>query len=505
MKQHIKRLGKDSVIYGLGDALKRIVTFLLLPVYTRYLTPADYGRLEILMVTLNILFTVGSQGMSSAFARSYAFSKSESERAQLIRTSHYYLIFSATIICGLLYLFSQPLSNLLFNQSDVSLSSLIRIIAFTSLFQVVSIIPFSLYRVKSQPIKYIRISLIGFFLQAILNVFFVAILKIGVKGVLIGNAMSAFVVVILNILSIRSVSAFTFSFPKLSNLLRFGLPLIPAGIFSWVMHFSDKYLLQKFNSAYEVGLYSLGSRFSNILSLLVIIPFMMSWTAYSFQIAASDHAKQTFKTVATYLLFLLCSLGLCIIVFTPVAIKLMANSQFWDAHKVVLPLVCASVVYGMLCVFNLGIHIVKKTHYFLYVMCFGAVLNIVLNIIFIPKFGMIGAGFVSFASNLVITFATYQVSQRLYYIPYEKGRFLKISLIFIIVSGSSWMLEVSNIYLDIFFRILLVVSFFLILYFVRFLEKREIDLLRKVGNELLRQKGIYNKVKFGYELIKVRP
>ncbi|MCF6157339.1 MAG: hypothetical protein E3K32_01930 [wastewater metagenome] len=504
MKQHIKRLGKDSVIYGLGDALKRLVTFLLLPVYTRYLTPTDYGRLEILMITSSILFTIGSQGMNSAFARSYAFSKSESQRSLLIRTSHYYLIFSACIIFGLLHLFSKPLSTVLFNQDNSSLSTLVRILAFTSLFQIVSIIPFSLYRVKSQPLKYIRVSLIGFFLQAILNVIFVAVLKIGVKGVLLGNAASAFVVVILNIFSIRNITFFTFSFPKLKDLLMFGLPLIPAGIFSWLMHFSDKYLLQRFTSAHEVGLYSVGSRFSNILSLLIIVPFMMSWSAYAFQIAASDHAKQTFKTVATYLLFILCSLGLCLIVFTPVVIKLMANDQFWDAHKVVLPLVYAGIVYGMLCIFNLGIHIAKKTHYFLYVMCFGAFFNIMFNILFIPKYGMIGAGFISFATNLVITFITYQISQKLYYVPYEKGRFLKIALVFIIASGSSRVFEMPNMYLDILFRTVLMISFFLSLYLAKFFDKREIDLIKRTCYGLIQQKGIYNKIKFGYERIRIR-
>lgn len=503
MKYHIKRLGKDSIIYGLGDALKRLVTLLLLPVYTRYLTPTDYGRLEILIITLNILFTIGTQGMGIAFSRSYAFSKTELQRSQLIRTSHYYLIFSGSIICILLYTFSEPLSKLLFNQSNSTLSSFVRIIAFTSLFQLVSIIPFHLYRVRSQPLKYIRVSLIGFFLQAILSVYFVVVLKIGIKGVLIGNAISAFIIVILNIISTRNIVFFTFSFSQLKDLLKFGLPLIPVGIFTWIMNFSDKYLLQRFASAHEVGLYSLGSRFSNILTLLIIMPFLMSWSVYCFQIATTDHAKQTFKMVTTYFLFVLCSVGMFLIVLTPVVIKLMANSQFWDAHRVVLPLVYANIVYGMLCMFNLGINITKKTYYFIYIMSCGAVLNIVFNIILIPKYGILGAGFVSFATNIIIMSISYCISQKLYYVPYDKYRILKISLVFIVISGCSWLFQMSNIRFDIPFRILLLISFFLSLYLIRFFEKKEIDLIRKLSYNLFQQKGIYNKIKYGCELIKI--
>lgn len=509
MKNHIKRLGKDSIIYGVGDALKRMVVFLLLPVYTRYLTPTDYGRLELLMVTLNILFIIGSQGMGTAFSRFYGASRteiqnSELKRSELIRTSQYYLIFSSMIICGLLHIFSEQFSKLLFDQSDPHLTSFIKIIAFTSLFQIMSVIPFMLYRVRMQPMKFITVSLIGFFLQAALNVYFVVVVKTGVKGILLGNAISALVVVIINLVSTKNILFHTFSFLKLKHLLKFGLPLIPVGIFSWIMHFSDKFLLQKFATTHELGLYSIGSRFSNIVTLLIIGPFMMSWGAYCFQIATTEHAKQTFKIITTYFLFILCSISMGLVVLTPLVIKLMAGKQFWGAYIVVLPLVCANITYGMFYMFSLGINITKKTHYFLYIMSFGATLNIILNVIFIPKFGMIGAGFVSFTSNLVITIATYSISQRLYYIPFEKARFLKICSVFIVITGCSWAFQMSNMLFDVLFRILLIVVFFLSLYLVKFLQNNEINYIKRAYNNLLQQKGIYNKIKFGYGLIRVQ-
>jgi len=114
MKDQIKQLGRDSFVYGMGDALKRMVVFLLLPVYTRYLTPSDYGQLELLGITLTILFIVTSQGMGTAFFRFYGFTQTDFQKSELIGTAHYYLIISSFIVCGFLYAFSKPFSNLLF-------------------------------------------------------------------------------------------------------------------------------------------------------------------------------------------------------------------------------------------------------------------------------------------------------------------------------------------------------------------------------------------------------
>lgn len=502
-KRQIKQLSKDSVIYGLGDALKRMVVFMLLPLYTRYLTPADYGRLELLMVTLNILFIISAQGMSTAFFRHYAFSKNELQRTELISTSYYYMIFSSFIVCGLLYQFSEPMSKLLFDESK-SCPLLIKIIVFTGMFQTMSLIPFQLFRAKLQPVKYVTVSITGFLLQVALNVYFVVVLKIGINGVLLGNAISALLIVIVNVFLIKNSLILKFSFSRLKDLLKFGLPLISVGIFTWVMQFSDKYLLQKFASIHDVGLYSFGSRFANILTLVFIGPFAAAWGAYCFQIAATDNAKESFKTITTYFMFVLSFLGIGLIVLSPLVIKLIASAQFLGAHKVVMPLVCANMVYSMFYTLGLGINIVKKTHYYAYIMCMGAALNVILNITFIPKYGMLGAGFVSFVCYLVIMSVTYCISQKLYYIPFEKGRLLKLFSIFISITACAWMLQMPGIFLDISFRVFLLFSFVLSLYFVKFFRDKEMGLIKKYFYNVLHQKGLVNKIKLGYQLIKAQ-
>ena len=437
--------------------------------------------------------------MGTAFFRFYGFTQTDFQKSELIGTAHYYLIISSFIVCGFLYAFSKPFSNLLF-ETKLN-ASYIKIIVFTGLFQIISLIPFRLYRAKLQPLKYVTVSLIGLLIQVAFNIYFIIVVKLGVKGVLIGNAISAISVGIINVIVNKDVLILKFSSSKLKDLLNFGFPLIFVSIFFWILQFSDRFLLQKLTSTSEVGLYSLGNRFATILHFLVITPFSIAWGGYCYKIANKENAREIFKQITTYLLFGLCSIGLGLVIFTPLVIKFMASELFLPANKVVLPLVCANITYGMFSIFDLGVNIAKKTHYFVYIMCFGAILNIALNMFIIPKYGMMGASFVSLISYLVIMFITYYISQKLYYIPFEKDRFLKLCFVFLIIAGCSWICQTSNIIFDIIFRIILMTSFFVGLYLLKFFQKKEIDIIKRLYSRLKERKGIFDKIKFGFELI----
>lgn len=500
MINQIKQLGKDSFIYGMGDGLKRAIGFLLLPVYTRFLSPGDYGQLELLMVMSTMILIVTSQGMSTAFFRFYGFSDNDTRRSELINTSFYYLLFSALISCALFFVFANQFAILL-SEQDTTFTLFVKIIALTAFFQISSIVPFQIYRAKLQTIKYVTVSIVGFLVQVTLNIFFVASLKMGVKGVLLGNATSASFVFMLNLFLTRNTLTFNFSFSALKDMLKFGMPLIFVGIFNWILQVSDRILLQKLATTDQVGLYSLGFRFAGILTILAIAPFSMAWGAYCFQIATTDKAKETFKVIATYWFFALSFLGLGVLLFSPPVIKLMAAEPFWTASQVVLPLVFMTVVSGMYTIFDLGINIAKKTHYMTFIVGLGAALNVILNILLIPKYGMMGAAFASFFSFLLIMLITYNLSQKLYFIPFEKIRFYKISFVFVFISFVSYLVNLSNVYYDFLVRIALFLAFPLGIYFIGFFNSSEKDAIKFVRKNLSEKRGWRSKFQYGFSLM----
>jgi O-antigen/teichoic acid export membrane protein len=503
MKSQIKQVGKHSFIFGFGDAMRGMIGFLLIPIYTRYLTPADYGQLELLSITLSILSILACQGINNAFFRTYAFIDKEMKASirDLVSTSYIYMMLSALFVSTLLYIFSEKYSIFLFGKNN-SPELLVKIIAFTIFFQIVMIVPYTLLRAKMESIKYISISLTQFLFMVFLNIFFVTVLKTGLKGILLGNAVSSFLMAVITFLLIKRHLIFKISKRILRDLLSFGVPLVMAGMSLWVLQVSDRFLLQKLSSTHELGLFALGSRFAGILLLLIVTPFQKVWASFSFQIAAKEQAKETFKTITTYFFLILCFVGILIIVWTPLLIKFVAGEDFRDAYKVVSPLVYANIGGGMFLISVFGMYLLKKTKYISYIVGIGAVVNIILNSAVIPRYGMMGAAFASFVSYMLINFLSYRLSQRFYYIPFDKLRLAKICFIFVIVSLFSSIFQFSNSITDIIYRFILIALFFAGFFVVKFFEDREIIYIKQIYNRLRKNKGISNKLKYAFEFIK---
>ena len=460
MANQIKQLSKHSIIFGIGDLLRGIAGFLLLPIYTRYLIPADYGRLELLNITLNILLIITTQEIGTAFFRTYAFADKDSKKSitELVSTSYLYMAFSGLFISIILFLCSDKYSQLVFGEHNSS-NILIKILACTLFFAAINSIPFQLLRAELESLKYVSISILGFLTQCIFNIIFVVMLEMNIKGILLGNAIASSLITFMGYFVLKKHLILKISKPLLKDLLSFGYPLILSGLSLWVLQMSDRFLIQKLASASEVGLYSMAARFSNVLTLLIITPFQVAWGAYSFQIAVKDEGKKVISEIATYFFFLLSFFGFLIILWTPVVIKLIAEKSYWVAHKVVLPLVFTNILWGAFLIFIFGLYFVKGTKLIPVIVLLGAVVNVSLNFIVIPKFGMFGAAYSAVLSYFIMAILSYKISQRVFYIPFDKIRLLKIMIIFVIFSILSQVNLFINVAVDVSYRIILMVCF----------------------------------------------
>ncbi|MBN2009924.1 polysaccharide biosynthesis C-terminal domain-containing protein, partial [candidate division KSB1 bacterium] len=403
--------------------------------------------------------------------------------------------------CGLFYLFSDRCAQLIYHDSN-EFSLYLKIISFTCFFQITSLIPFQIYRAKLQSVKFIVVSIIGFVIQIILNIYLVVGLKLGVKGVLIGNAVSTLAIFLVNIALTKEVLFLNISLVQLKDLVKFGMPLILVAIANWILQISDRILLEKLASTEELGLYSLGFRFASILLVVVIGPFSTAWGAYCFQIAKKENAKEVFSKVATYWLLILSFFGIGLLVFSPLVIKIMAAQPFWRAQKVLLPLIFMGVVSGMYTILDLGVNIAKKTKYMAYIVGVGAFVNVALNYLLIPGYGMLGAAFASFFTFVLIMAITYHVSQRLYFIPFEKMKLFKISFVFIVISSFSYFIEFANSFFDISFRLFLIIAFIASIYLVKVFDKRELAFIKSVLINFKQTHGLINKIQYGFNLVK---
>ena len=204
-----------------------------------------------------------------------------------------------------------------------------------------------------------------------------------------------------------------FHWQDIKEQLLFGLPFVPVGAASFILDLTDRWFLKHYYSTSEVGIYSLGYRFAEILTF-VVTAFQLSWPQFLFKNRKEDNAPQLYADMTTYYAALMLFLWLGLAVFAPELLRIMATPKFYPAASLI-PVVSFALVFdGMGFMFNIGALFSKKTLLRTASVTVAAVVNIWLNFLLIPPYGMMGAAWSTFVGFLVQMSTTlYPVAARL--------------------------------------------------------------------------------------------
>ena len=222
----ITRLAQHSAIYGLGGLVSRFVALLLLPLYTRYLTPADYGAVETLVALAAILATILRLGIASAFFRFYFDSTDAAHRLRVVCTSFWFTMAMATIglVAGLA--FAGQISEWLFDTDDRT--TLVRM-AFVLLWAQMNFEQMTaLFRVEERAVAFTIATLANLVITVGATVVFVVVLDWGATGVIAGNFTGTLVVYAALLVYRHEQLGLTLDRPLLRRMNHFGLPLVPS-------------------------------------------------------------------------------------------------------------------------------------------------------------------------------------------------------------------------------------------------------------------------------------
>jgi O-antigen/teichoic acid export membrane protein len=416
----LRRLGRHSAIYGLGGLVSRILAVLLLPLYTSYLTTTDYGRVETLVALTAILVTLLRAGIGSAFFRFYFDSPAPADRLRVLRTSFWFTMASATTGLAAGWILAPQIAELLALGDDQAW--LVRA-AFVALWAQLNYEQLTaLFRVEERSVAFVAASLTNVLITVAATVLFVVVLDGGAVGVIAGN-FTGTLAVYLGLLGYRREQlGLGFDRGLLREMQRFGLPLVPSGLALWVLNFSDRFFLAHLTSQAEVGRYSLGVRVASAIVLL-LVAFRTAWPAFAYSIEDDREARRTYGFVLTYLLFAACWLALALGLLAPWLVRLLArNEDFWPGANVVAPLAFAGAVWGAYTVVAIGIGRARRTQFNWVVTGAAALLNVVLNLLLIPRFGMEGAAAAQVAAFALMFGLMAWHAQRIYPVPYQWRR-----------------------------------------------------------------------------------
>jgi O-antigen/teichoic acid export membrane protein len=420
----LKIISKETLIYGVGNAAGSIISFLLLPLYTKFLTPADYGYLAIFAVFQSVIEITAAFGLSSGLFRYYLMAENKTEQRKVISTCFWTQLIFIVVISAIFFPLSKQFSFIFFENTNFSKYFIF--VTATGLLSAFGGFVFSYMRAERKPIFFAIIQIVKIILLAITNIYFVVILHKSYQGVIIGNFGVTFIISLFVLLWFARFLKFSFSYNFFKRLLIFITPIYVVNVFFFILSLSDRLFLNHFLSTKEVGLYSFGSKIGSIVMLGIITPFSTAIVPYALSIAKEDHFKNTFSKILKYFLLVLTFFSLCIFYFSKEIVLVVSNKSYMNASGIIGPILLSGIFYGLYYNLSIAIDIVEKTYLASIVVIVGALVSIAINYFTIPLFGMYGSALASSVSNGVLFLLMYHFCQKHYPIQYEVVSFFKL-------------------------------------------------------------------------------
>jgi O-antigen/teichoic acid export membrane protein len=413
----MRRLGRHSAVYGLGGVVSRVLAVFLLPLYTRYLDREDLGAVGLVVALSAVLVTILRLGISSAFFRYYFDSKDPAHRLLVVRTSFWFTMASATAGLAAGVLLAEPVADLL-GLDDASLvrAGFVGIWAQMNYEQLTA-----LFRAEERSTAFVAASLANVAITIGATVLLVVVWEQGALGVIVGNFTGTLAVYLALIAVHRAQLGLQFSRPLLREMNRFGIPLVPAALGLIAVNFSDRFFLVHLADLEEVGLYEIGVRIASAMVLL-LTAFRMAWPAFAYSIEDDGEAKRTYAFVLTYLVVVASWLALALGLLAPWLVRLLTTPEFHEGSRVVAPLAFGGMAYAAYIVMAIGVGRAKRTQFNWAITGLAAVVNVVLNLILIPPYGMMGAAVATVAAYGTMFVAMTWYAQRVFPTPYQWRR-----------------------------------------------------------------------------------
>ena len=417
----IKNLGKQTLIYGLGHIMARLVTFLLLPLYTHTFTQEEYGAISLAYAFMGFAIILYRYGMDTALMKFSIQSKGVDQKqytSVIIITQ-----FITSIIFSLiLYLLRYDIAEFVLgiNRPDWMLSLIIILFldAFWNL-------PMLILRSEEKAITFISFSLVNVTITMALNIYFVVHLNDGVDGVLKANIIASGLVSLLSLPIIFRITKIKFFKKKiLLKVLYFSLPFLPAGIFTMIMELSDRYIIEWLLGTAEVGLYSAGKKMG-MLGLTAVMGFNMGWTPFFLKRGKNKNAKKEFKIITTiflgvmgYVCFLV-SLWISELMQFSVFGSTLIGVEFWDCEPIVSLILLGYFFFGTYVIQLPGVYIKEITGWIPLFRIIGASVLVLSSIIIIPIFGIYGAAIAVVIAFFSMSLSIYLKVQTVYSVSYN--------------------------------------------------------------------------------------
>lgn len=409
-------LGQSSFLYLLGNIAARAAAFIMLPLYTHYLTPSEYGALELIELSLQVAgLAVGMGAIGEAMTRLYHDGQDQLAAKEVISTAMWITTFIGMALAAGGFIASSLLSSWLF--SSTQYTRLLRVSFIAMALGSTVEVGLVYQRMLNRAGFYVTYSVLQLFSVLGLNVYLIAFRRMGLWGFVMSKLIvcSAGFAVMCCVV-VRQVGWRCRG--KLSReFISLAAPAAVGWISMFVIHFSDRFFLARYSTLAIVGVYALAYKFGFLVTYLAGDPFGKVWGATMFAHTSGEGWQVLVARVGRYLVFTVMLAGLAIVVFSRAALHLLATPAFM-AGLVVVPIVVAAYILRDVGEFFKNLFYVNKRVIMITkITASCAVLNAALNVLLVRPWGMIGAAAATLLTWLVFFSMCWILAQREHRIP----------------------------------------------------------------------------------------
>jgi len=384
----------------IGEIVPKVIGLFLLPVFTVYLSPEDYGIMSYTESIAVFMYVFSVLSLNSYLLRNYFEISSETEKKKFIGNL---FVFVASYNVVVLLVFSAVLS-IVFKVMEIQVDFFpyMFLALLTNFFNIFSVIPMALYRIQEKAEKFVWLSLISTFLQIILSLLLIITFDQGVLGRYYGILIVSilFAGVYFNLM--RKEVIFNFNYQQIREALKFSLPLVPASLSFLLLDISDRLILEQYVSLKEMGIYSIAYTLGFAVNV-VISGGYKAFEPILFKNLYQENFIRTYYDIKNIFLFFVFSIGLLFLLFSQEILYIMATADFYEAYILVPIIVIAAAIKGLYMLYGVLMMAKRKTKMLSMAVVLGALVNIGINIMFIPTYGIIAAAISTVFGFLIMT------------------------------------------------------------------------------------------------------
>jgi O-antigen/teichoic acid export membrane protein len=481
----IKNTVKQSAVYGFSRVAAKLVSFILIPVYTAKLSSGAIANINLLESFWQYLFTICMFAFETAIINFCASEENISRRNKILFNFFFMLVINSVVIISIGKFSSGDISEFILNERRFQ--NVIFYCFLISAFESLLIMPLTIARLNDKPVLYTIISVSNLFINLLLQIYFIVVLSLGFEYVFLAKLLAPALMFIFFIPYILRNFNFRIDKDEIKSILKFSFPLMLAGLLSLLLNTVDRFILSGFVSKEEVAIYTIGYGIGSVANAFILAPFTLAINVIFWKKIKEDNFKRFMTKSSTYLFSTMIFISVIISFSIPYLIKLIVrNESLWPASEII-PFILLSNCFVALFLFpNLDLYYKKKTHVILYIIAVSLAFNVITNFIFIKYFGIFASAVITILSSILMLLLGFFLTKSFSFTKFEVYKVLLLSVLFIIFAGYSFMFTLSNVYLDIIIKLLLLLLFIFLLNILKFFEPIEIE----------RIKGFFNKYIF---------